>query len=132
MCTHLSRNSLNTYRSEENEHSEKILHLPFRVLWFSCCSVNQQTQMLRENHRNVLIRQHLRVWASLSHHQGVHSCIKQSVKSEHIQTNRLLQLLCTYPSTINHKLTKLRQLFNTLEMTKMLKDCFILSLMMGQ
>jgi len=26
MCTHMSRNSLNTYRSEVNEHSEESLH----------------------------------------------------------------------------------------------------------
>jgi hypothetical protein len=56
----------------------------------------------------------------------VNKCIiKQPINAEHIQTNRLLQLLCTYPSAINHTLTKFRQLFHTLEMMKMLNYCFM-------
>jgi len=41
------------------------------------------------------------------------------------QTNSLLQLLCTYPSTINHTLTNLRQFYYVLVMINGLNDCFM-------
>jgi hypothetical protein len=43
----------------------------------------------------------------------------------HTETNRLLQLLCTYPSTINHELTNLRQFCCILKKIKELNDCFM-------
>ena len=42
-----------------------------------CChSVNQQVQTSHWNYRDVLIQHPNMVWASLAHHQGVHSYIK--------------------------------------------------------
>jgi len=43
----------------------------------------------------------------------------------HIQTIRLLQLLCTDPSTISHTLTNLWQFCYILEMTKRWNICVI-------
>jgi len=40
-------------------------------------------------------------------------------------TSRLQQLLCTNPSTINHTLTNLQQLYHILEVIKRSNNCFI-------
>ena len=37
---------------------------------------------------------------------------------EHVQTNRVIQLLCTNPATINQILTNLRQFYCILEVNK--------------
>jgi hypothetical protein len=63
----------------------------------TCHTVSQQNYTILQNHSNGL--------------------------SEYIQTNRLLQTLCTDPATVKHTLTKLRQLCYIMEVMKGLKDC---------
>ena len=58
------------------------------------------------------------------HLQGVHSSIKHSLY-HFIISNRLLQLLDAYSSTINHVLTILRQLCYVLEVTEISVNCFM-------
>jgi len=42
---------------------------------------------------------------------------------EHTEASRLLQILCTYPYNINHRLRKLLQCYYILEMIVRLNSC---------